>query len=444
MLVLFAVLPPRRAVITAFLAGFLFLPMVSYDLPYLPDYTKMSATCGGILMGALLFDSKRVLSFRMRFVDMPVIVLCLVPFVSSWLNGLGIWDGASAVLNNTVTWGFPYLIGRIYFRNLDDLKELAVGIFIGGLVYIPLCLFEMRMSPQLAGFVYGSPGRWYNAARFWGWRPRVFMEDGLQLGMWMAISSLVGFWLWWTGSVKQIAGFRASWLAWLLVFVAILCRSTGALALGLAGVGALLVTRTFGTKVALIVLLLAAPAYILFRTTGLWHGEPIQTISNWIDPDRTASFQFRIDNEDILTKKALQEPVFGWGGWGRSRVYDKWGTDISITDGFWVIELGTHGLVGLLSWLALMILPLGLLLRRYSARELASTAMAPAILLALTVVLFAIDCLVNAMITPVFILACGAVVGTLSGQKLAFEQRGAVVSKVEAAAPLRRLYPGSR
>ena len=43
-LALFALLPPRRAVVTAFLAAWLFLPMAGYGVKGLPDYTKMSAT----------------------------------------------------------------------------------------------------------------------------------------------------------------------------------------------------------------------------------------------------------------------------------------------------------------------------------------------------------------------------------------------------------------
>ena len=41
---LFAVLAPRRAVMAAYLASWLFLPMAGYSIPGLPDYTKTSAT----------------------------------------------------------------------------------------------------------------------------------------------------------------------------------------------------------------------------------------------------------------------------------------------------------------------------------------------------------------------------------------------------------------
>ena len=55
-LLLFLFLPPRRAVITAFLIAWLFLPMAGFKIPGLPDYTKMSATCVGVLIAALLLS----------------------------------------------------------------------------------------------------------------------------------------------------------------------------------------------------------------------------------------------------------------------------------------------------------------------------------------------------------------------------------------------------
>ena len=61
---IFAALPPRRAVIVAFILGWLFLPMSGYSLPGLPDYTKRSATGLGVLLGTLLFRSDGLLHLR--------------------------------------------------------------------------------------------------------------------------------------------------------------------------------------------------------------------------------------------------------------------------------------------------------------------------------------------------------------------------------------------
>src|SRR3954468_7155501 len=97
-LALFALLPPRRAVISAFLIAWLFLPMAGYKVPSLPDYTKMSATVLGVLMGAAIFDTDRLLSFRLRWVDIPMVIWCCSPMASSYLNGLGLYDGCSEIV----------------------------------------------------------------------------------------------------------------------------------------------------------------------------------------------------------------------------------------------------------------------------------------------------------------------------------------------------------
>src|SRR5262245_37506018 len=100
-LMMFSQWPPRRALIAAFLVAWLFLPNNIYNLPLLPDYTKSSATCMGAILATFIFDTKRVLSFRPRWIDIPMAVFCLCPFLSSVTNGLGLWDGVSGVMKYT-------------------------------------------------------------------------------------------------------------------------------------------------------------------------------------------------------------------------------------------------------------------------------------------------------------------------------------------------------
>src|SRR5215213_3754844 len=103
-LLLFMLLPPRRAVVFSFLAAWLFLPMAGYSVHGLPDYTKMSATALGVLMGALIFDTDRILAFRPRWVDIPMILWCCSPAVSSYLNDLGLYDAMAEIVKQTIIW----------------------------------------------------------------------------------------------------------------------------------------------------------------------------------------------------------------------------------------------------------------------------------------------------------------------------------------------------
>jgi hypothetical protein len=74
---LFALLKPRHAVITAFIAAWLFLPMAGFTFTGLPDYTKVTATAYGVLLGITLFDAGRVLAYRPSWVDIPIVVVCI-------------------------------------------------------------------------------------------------------------------------------------------------------------------------------------------------------------------------------------------------------------------------------------------------------------------------------------------------------------------------------
>ena len=65
--------------------------------------------------------------------------------------------------------------------------------------------WEVRMSPQLHSSMYGfRPFRFDQAYRWGGYRPSVFMQHGIALGLFMASCTLVAFWLWRSGFPKRI------------------------------------------------------------------------------------------------------------------------------------------------------------------------------------------------------------------------------------------------
>jgi len=408
-LILFVKFTPRRAVIIAFIFAWLFLPIAKYSLAGLPDYTKMSATCWAIFIATALFNSQRLLSFRLKAIDIPMIIWCLSPLFSSLTNGLGLYDGVSGSLTQTVVWGFPYLIGRMYFDDLEGIRDLSIGIFIGGLIYIPLCLFESRMSPMLHYIFYGyNQHSFAQTYRWGGWRPMVFMNHGLMVGVWMMSSSLIGLWYWLSGSLKKLRGFSVFWLALALTITLILCRSSGAIALFLLGILVLFLTKKFHSKIFMICLIAIPLFYLSSRSIGMWSGHNlVDFISQNISQDRALSLEFRFNNENILVDKALQRPVFGWGGWNRSRVYNEHGRDISVTDGLWVLSFGKNGIVGLCSLTLSILLPVVLLLRKFSVKDYFNPSIASAMAISTLLILYMIDNLLNAMVNPIFMVAGG-------------------------------------
>ena len=414
-LFLFAALQPRHAVITAYIAGWLFLPSFGIDLPGLPPFTKVSATAYGALMGALLFDADRVATFRPRWFDLPMALWCVAPFFASITNAppLGVYDGLSASLAEIVLWGIPYFMGRIYFNDWEGVRELAVGVFIGGLIYVPLCLLEMRLSPQFHKLVYGYHQHAFSQTlRAGGWRPMVFMQHGIACAMWMTTCGIVGVWLWMSGSLKRLFGVPMYVLAPAVVITAAMCKSAGALVLLVVGLGIFAWARTMRGALPLVALILFIPSYVALRASGEWSGQELVSGARAVfGEERAKSLQYRLDAENLLTNKALQKPLFGWGRWNRYRVYDEKGNDMAATDGLWVIVLGQTGFTGLTAITAAILLPALLYWRRCPPKWWMHPVAAAGAAFAVLLPLHMVDNLWNAMLNPIYVLVVGALMG---------------------------------
>jgi len=405
-LLLFLFLPLRWATGLAFSIGWCFLPMAGYTLPGFPDYSKMFATCIGALLGISFFHTTLLFTYRASWLDIATLVFCFSPFLSSIANGLGVYDGASAVLNHSVTWGLPYFIGRLVYRRTEDLNALAGSIIGCALLYVPLCLWEVRMSPQLHAIFYGFHQHGFEQTmRFGGWRPTVFMEHGLQVALWMGFGLLICYvYLRMTpyNSKSKLASLILLSLAVTFLFL----KSFGAVVLVAVAIGLFELVQFTRLRWLYLILPLWVVTYLLVRGSGL--GAPdtlISFISNNISEDRAASLQFRIDNENLLSDQARKQVWLGWGGWGRNRVFDEYGKDLTVTDGLWIIIFGTQGALGLSAFYAMQLMAPTRRLLSHRFRKNAAT-----IGLALGCLIASIDTLPNAMMLPIFQLVLGALV----------------------------------
>lgn len=415
-ILLFATFPARRAVISGFLLAWMFLPQYSYGITGLPDYTKVSAMSAGILLGTALFNREIFLRQKPHLVDAPLIVWCLIPLFTSLANGLGAYDGASVTLGRLIMWGLPYLIGRLYFNDRQALTELGFGIFLGGLCYIPFCLWEVVMSPRLHKIVYGfHPHDFGQSKRGGGWRPVVFMEHGLMTAMWMVTAWLSGYQLWRAGWLNlTFPALRGVWGPAILLLLAtvILCKSTGALGLLLLGVVVLHTVHATRMRLPILVLIIIPLLYVLTRGTGVWDGENlINAVSQVATTERTGSLAFRLENENILTVKAKERPLLGWGEWGRSFVRADDGRILSVPDGMWILAFGKSGVIGLTAILLTLLLPPLLFLHRYPPEAWRDPPLAAITVAPLLMCLFTIDSLFNDMFNPLIIILAGGLTG---------------------------------
>lgn len=417
-LVLFMIFPPRRAVVISLIGSWLFLPQLYYDVPLVPDYTKVTATSYGIILGAILLDPKsRVLNFKPMWIDIPMVVWCISPFFTSISNELGAYDGGSLALATIIKDGLPYLIGRLYFRTPEDAKDFALGIVIGGLVYVPLCLFEIRMSPQLHNMVYGfSPFHdWQMAQRWGGWRPTVFMKHGLALGVWMTTAAAIAFWLWRTKALKDIWGIPMWLIGPIIIVTAVLCKTTGALVLFSGVLAAMLAVRYLDSKFLLYVIVVGIPLFLIARTTQLFTGSEFATwLGDTFPPikERADSLLYRMDHENAIIARTYERPLLGWGGWGRAfDTYVEGYNSRAVPDSMWIRSFGQGGFIGLIAMYGYYLIPAYVLLTKMKAREWSSARCAPVTGMAMVILIYAMDCLFNTMENPVFIVAIGAVAG---------------------------------
>lgn len=417
-LYLFNRYPAQRAVIASVVTGFLFLPhVVQYPLVQgLPPYEKMSAIGYAVLLAIILFDSGRLSSFKPGWIDLPMLIWCLCPIASQVTNGL---SPISPTALQIMTWGVPYFIGRIYFNDLAGLRQLAIGIFAGGMVYVPLCLLETRISPILHLKLYGFHARadFGQTMRWGGYRPTVFLEHGLAVGMWMMATTLLGIWLWRTKVIKKLWNFPMNWLVPVLLITFILVKSTGAYLYLVMGLAVLFSSKWIRTALPMLLLAVAISAYLYLGATGTLYTIPqvrafMAVSASEAAGDRSQSLGFRLNNEVILSQKARLKMMFGWGDSGGNRIYDETGKDIAVTDSIWIIAFGQQGTIGLTSLTAAMLLPsLAFGFLRYPARSWSNRKVAPAAGLAVVVILFILDSSLNAFVCPVYILANGGLAG---------------------------------
>lgn len=410
---LFGLLPARTAILSGFVAGYLFLPQGERLVAgVLPDLDRFVITHCALLLGVVLVDLRRLTRLRPHALDIPIIVLCATPFFSSVTNGLGAYDGLSGVMSRSIGWGIPYLLGRAYLSDDVGLRKLALAIFIGGLLYVPLCLLEVRMSPQLHNWAYGyHQHSFLQTHRLGGYRPTVFLQHGLAVGLWMASASLLGVWLLLSGAIskRRQAAFGALVLA--LLATTVLCKSLGALLLLGLGLGALLVGRLFGRAWPILLLLVIPPTYVVVRAREVWTGEElVSVIKRDISAERAQSLSFRLKNETALSRKALERPAFGWAGYGRAAVQDEDGRTNTIVDGFWIQAMGQNGVVGLLALFGVLLVPVVAFLRSRGPRALWVEAPEGTGLAALLAIV-AMDDLMNAMFSPFPVLAAAGLTG---------------------------------
>jgi hypothetical protein len=413
----------QEAVVASVIIGFLFLPIATFDLQGMPQYNKFTSISLGLILGSILTGQSAKYPLNFGLYDLPMFLWCFVaPFASSLSNGLGLYDGFASMASHYLKYGVFFWAGRRYFCTPSSLRVLTRGILIGGLAYFPLVIFEARMSPQISNIVYGFIQDTSPMRRYGGWRPVIFMEHGLMVSLWMAISATVAFWLWKSHELPSVCKIPIELLAFALIGAALLCKSGNGWFFLAAGIGGYYCYKISGSTLIFRCMLMIIPLYIAARLLNIISVERVRSFAGMLfDEERIESLTVRLMQEDLFGQKAMQRLLFGWGRMGRGWPVDPLSGDrlIQMVDSLWVILLSGNGLFGMSSlFMAIGIGPwkvLGFFKKKGGG---ASGKMEPyqidGIILSLIVGFFLIDSLLNAMVSPIYVLCSGALVSCYS------------------------------
>ncbi len=422
------------ALLVTIIGGYLLLPtQTGFDLPILPPLNKHTIPAFIALVFVLVKSKPQGLHRTQP--DWPVLpgilprdpvvlTLFLLLFVGQLgthmlngdalfygptvLPGLRLYDAFSAMMATALQF-VPFLLARKVLSSSEGFRLILITIAIAAAAYAFLALYEVRMSPQINQMVYGFFP--HSFAQHWrgggGWRPIVFLEHGLRLSLFFALAVISA-----AVMIKVEEGkTRTLWvfmMLWLF-FALIMSKSLGALLIAIVVLGAHFMLPKRGQILFIFGITVCILLYPIVRTAGIL---PYEQLLSVVSDERANSLNYRLNAEQLFLDKANERPIFGWGGWGRSRIYLETGRDVLSPDGAWVIQLGLGGWLKYLSFFGL--LSYGLL-RTFLQRGQKSDTLTIGLALVLTGNL--IDLIPNSGMTPVTLILAGALCGRLEYKK---------------------------
>lgn len=446
---LYSTRPVNQATLWTILGAYLLLPhrALIKVAPGIPQLDKTSIAGFAALIGCI-FIARRPL-WRLKkfgFTEVLLIMLLISPFVTSELNtdpvraglttlpSLDDYEALSAVVAQLLLI-LPFFIGRQLLRTPTDNEELLRVLVIAGLLYSLPMLFELKMSPQLHYWIYGYYATdFIQAMRWGGFRPVVFVGHGLGVAFFTMTAAMAAVAL--SRTQSRVWRLTPKGVAAYLCTMAVLCKSLSTLVFGAISIPLVgWATPRLQMRVALFLVGLAL-LYPLLRVSDYFPVNTIVDTADFISTERAGSMKLRFDQEQQLMDRAMERPLFGWGRFGRSRVYDEYGYDMSVTDGRWIITLGQFGLFGFLAEFGLLTFPVFM---AASARKFARSRQEELYLAVLSLILAIniVDLLPNAALTPWTWLVAGALLGRVELLRSRAVQR----PQSEAAFKSRKIEP---
>jgi len=430
---LYSTRPVGQATILTILGGFLLLPPDAFvKIKMIPEFDKDSIPSLAAFVMCMVVTRRTIrLGNGFGKVEFFLLALFITPFVTSLMNsdplvfrdlkipGLGFYDAGSTIIRRFVLL-IPFFLGRQLLRGPVDNEDILRMLVAGGLIYSLPMLFEVRMSPQLNYWIYGTVVRdFIQEVRAGGFRPVVFLGHGLHTAF-FAMTTVVAAAALWRSQPRLFRAPTAAVVGYLGVVLA-LCKSAAPIVYA-AFLMPLVrwATPRIQMRVALALVMIAL-SYPILRTADLVPTSAMLQVARQVSPDRAISLGQRFRNEQALLQHASHRFWFGWGRFGRSRVRKESGVSVVNPDGYWIITLGQFGFIGFLAIFGLLGLSV---FRAASALKFAESKRDANYLAALTLIIAVsvVNLLPNSDIFPWTWLFVGALVGRAEALRAAARQ----------------------
>ena len=330
-----------------------------------------------------------------------------------FIQGLSLYDGLSQAGVGFLNF-LPFLLGLAYFKTYERQVVLLRLVGVAAVFYALPVLWEIRMSPQLHTTLYGYfPHSFIQQYREGGFRAVVFLGHGLIVAMFLAV-----------GFASLFAVHKAKIRAWrfdnrlllfLLMVTILLQKSFGAIIYALI---VIIVVSMFSYRKTHLFSVAVAAMFLTYPVTSSMGVFPHQQLVNAaasVSPERAQSLGFRFEQENTLLEHALKKPLFGWGSWGRNRLYDpETGVDLSVTDGNWIATLGSGGWLRFIGWFYFVVMAIYLAYRSQNHLRGAEDEKNKQLLMSLhslIVALILIDQMPNSSLQSLYWLIIGGLFG---------------------------------
>lgn len=430
---IFSRMDRASAFIWSMLAGYMFLPPnIAIDLPSLPALGKSEiASMSAMLMLWLGMGKPSTERDPMEADVAPVIprsmkIVLAMLFLSVIMTGVTnltpIVEGVTfrpGVDTTQIVGGLllqyveliPFFVAFKLLSTPVQTRKLMRAFLISLLVYSLPMLMEVRLSPQLNTWIYGYfQHDFVQTFRYNGFRPIVFMNHPI----WVASFATTGFLAALCLARAYGAGPRQIAVLLYLAALLVLCKTATAILLSLMAAPLILFAAPRHILTFSVVVAVSVMAYPLMRLFDVLPTEQLIEFIHQSQPERADSLEFRFHHEFVLLERAMLQPIFGWGPWGRNFPLDPaTGRTLAIADGFWVITLGARGLLGYLAVFGTLVLPIVIIWRRryelMLRHDRAGVLMVATMALVLAVNL--VEMIPNATLTPLTWLATGLVLG---------------------------------